>query len=191
MIKLLSGITIALPLIFVLSSCKTDLRTEQSSVSKNIHFKMPSGFIKISVPCESRLKYDRIIRHRSKNLEIRYLSFPWEMKDTGTSAESTRSFKEKTVELAGLISGPGEAMNFSQFRKEDAETEFNADMGVSVSLKAGKNFSQEYKYIILMGIHNKGYGHAYMIFLLNKLENTSREIGSAFHSLTFTEEKSR
>ncbi len=165
----------------------TGSASDRTSVKKKdiIEFTIPLGFVMSEITAESPLKYCRIIKHCSKKLEIRYLAY------TGTSSGDDPNFKEqefreKTMEIARIISAEGTDRKFSLFRESDANSEFNADMGVTASLKVNRNYSDNYKYIILVGMHRNGTGHAYMIFLLNNLNDTTDEIQSAFHSMKFS-----
>lgn len=180
-IKYVSIIQILSSLLFL--GCLHDNNTSVNIIQKPVNkivYKIPYGFEKKDSVGPKDLKYSMSLKHSIKKLEIRYIIIP---KNSSLKKSSNNSFRQKTEMITKYISKSNEEVKFTMFRHEDAKEEYNADIGVTASFRASRDF--DFKYIILVGMHRNDYGHAYTLFLLDNIKETQQEIQKAFHSMKF------
>jgi hypothetical protein len=82
------------------------------------------------------------------------------------------------------ISG-GQLPEYSTFNPEAVQKEFGADYGATVMVEVGEEFGQDYVYCLLVFIHKKGIGDAYIFYLADEPQLIPELMKPLFHSLKF------
>lgn len=160
-------------------------------------FTKPDGFEQVPVIDNNQVAYQYAMKYKGKNFEVRYSIMPLDsfvidynnsLKDTTKQViEPNRIFASMVVVTAmnasmGSDGGAGEPNNFN----EDAvKQEFNADEGKVIRFEPGKEFGQNYTIGMLVALHKKDVGDAYIFFLSDSKEGFTDMMMPAFHSLKF------
>jgi hypothetical protein len=157
----------------------------------------PDGLVETKVIANDQVGYDYAVKYKDKDFEVRYLIMPLDSfvidyeqskKDTSRKViEPNRLFNSMflvTAMNAGMGANDG-MPDIRQFDSAAVKNEFNADDGGTVFINAGKEFGQEYKYCMIVGIHKDNIGDAYIFFLSNTKDGFMERMTPAFHSLKF------
>ena len=154
------------------------------------------GMEETKIIANRQMEYEYAIKYPDKNFEVRYAIRPLD--------EHLRTYKEKlkNKEKGDVILDPnnyypsllqatilnisgGKLPEITEFGKKPVKSEFNADWGATAFVEVGKEFGQNYKYCLVVAIHKKNCGDAYMFYLSHEKRNFDQLVKAPFHSLRF------
>ncbi len=147
----------------------------QELLEKNqMEFTAPSDYTKIACIENRQMNYERAYKHPTENFEVRYAIRSHDL-------DISQSIFEATV----LNISGGELPEYTVFKPEAVQKEFGADMGATVMVEVGEEFGQDYVYCLLVFIHKKGLGDAYIFYLADEPSLIPELMRPLFHYLKF------
>lgn len=162
-----------------------------------LEYIQPDGLVETKVMANNQVGYDYAVKYKDKNFEVRYLIMPLDSlvmqynnskKDTSQTVIEPNNLFGSMFLVTAMNAGMGanEGMpNITAFDSVAVGHEYNADEGGTVFINAGKEFGQDYKYCMIVGIHKDNVADAYIFFLSNTKDGFMDMMKPAFHSLRF------
>lgn len=156
-----------------------------------IVFKMPDGFKNIPLVLEKRrlVDYQCVIKHKNKNLEVRYSLYPYTApvkEPNKVVIGSDSAYKQFTYSFLLAMAGDEEKiLKYIEFDKNAVKEDFNADLGNSNFLIPGSLFGEGYELAMGVALYKNGAGHAYITLLFDKYKDIEDVFSPAFHSLSY------
>lgn len=165
-------------LIYCQDSLKVDtsnkLTFEMLLDSTKMMFEAPKDFIEIEPIQNRQMNYEKAYKHPTERFEVRYAirrhNFGW---------------YHQMFEMTALNISGGRLPEYTNFGTEAVKKEFNADAGCVVTVLAGEEFGQDYKYCMLVYIFKKGIGDGYIFYMADDNEIIPDLMIPIFHSLRF------
>lgn len=142
--------------------------------SSHMTFETPKGYIEIDPIPNRQMNYEKAFKHPSKRFEVRY-----------AIRRHNYGWYRQMFEMTALNISGGRLPEYTNFGTEAVKKEFNADAGCVVTLLAGEEFGQDYKYCMLVYIYKKGIGDGYIFYLADDNKIIPELMLPIFHSLKF------
>ena len=157
----------------------------------NMTFENPIGLDAIKIIENDQMNYDYAVKYPTKNFEVRYAIRPlktllkdYKDKGTGGNVHPNNLYSTLFQTTALNISG-GQFPEINIYDKDAVKEEFNADWGASAFVQTVKEFGQNYKYCMIVGIHKDNFADAYIFYLSDNTEDFEKLAGPVFHALKF------
>jgi hypothetical protein len=158
-------------------------------------FQSPDSLVSTPVIYSHACSYEYAVKYPHKNFEVRYAIRPsdnlwkeYELNkksikkgDIETNPDSTFLSAFETI----ILNTSGSLPKITEFDKASVKSEFNADWGGTVAFQPRQEFSQKYKYCMIIALHKSHQGDAYIFFLSDSTEGFNELMAPAFHSLRF------
>ncbi len=151
----------------------------------------PVDFIEIKPKANPVLHYEKALRHRSGELEMRLIIRPLgrisiEYNDPhNASPEPNHLFPLLFESLLSELSRGGGNTHNSVYPQTQAKKLFNAGWASAAVFDVNPGFSETYSQALLIGIHKDGQADAYIVFLYNKPSDAKTLIQAAISTLSF------
>lgn len=180
---------------FVYKGIPKDFKT----VLKRAHmtFEMPEGMVETKVIDNNQVGYDYALKYPDKRFEVRYAIMPLDSlvmeyekskKDTNEQVIEPNNLFDKMLLVTAMNASMGASGGMPQIKEFDSaavKNEFNADRGGVVLVYVGKEFGQDYKYCLIVGIHKDNIADAFYFYLSDTTAGVDELMKPAFHSLKF------
>ena len=137
------------------------------------------------------LHYERALRHRSGELEMRLVIRPLgrisiDYNDPhNASPEPNHLFPLLFESLISELSRRGGNTHNSEYPQPQAKKLFNAGWASAAVFDVNPDFSDSYSQALLVGIHKDNQADAYTVFLYNNSSEAKALIQSALSTLSF------
>lgn len=155
----------------------SDSRFELLLDTNHMEFTVPPEYKEIACIENRQMNYERAYKHPKEKFEVRYAI-------RSHNLEIAQSIFEATV----LNISGGQLPEYSMFKPEAVQKEFGADMGATVIVEVGEEFGQDYAYCLLVFLHKKRIGDAYIFYLADDGQLIPELMKPLFHSLKFKQE---
>jgi hypothetical protein len=162
-----------------------------------LKFTATDGMKEVKTIPNDQVGYDYAIKYKDKDFEVRYLIMPLDSlvleyekskTDTTTKVIEPNQLFHSMFLVTAMNAGMGANGGMPEVKYFDSaavKNEFNADEGGTVFINAGKEFGQEYKYCMIVGIHKDNIGDAYIFYLSKTKDGFMDLMNPSFHSLRF------
>lgn len=188
--------------IIICSFVSDNLPKDFKAVLERAHmtFEAPSGFVSTKVIENDQVGYNYAMKLQDpdKKFEVRYLIMPLDsmildynesLKDTSRKVlEPNKLFRSMMLVVALNAAGgmtDGGYPDIESFDSAAVKNEFNADMGKVTFITLGKEFGQNYKACMIVGIHKNNVADAYYFYLAEEKSDIPELMKGPFHSLKF------
>lgn len=161
-----------------------------------VEYSMPNDFTQFELDINKRkdVNYLYSIKHKSKNIEIRYSLYPYQkgVKEPNRLILSSDKL-HKMFTYAVIMNIAGNEKNiegFYSFKDADAKKLFNADVAYFAAVKPESNFGKGYNKAIIIGIYKSHFGFSYHTILLeNDNIISDEELRRYIYSVKFKNNK--
>ena len=159
---------------------------ERSLATAKLTWKMPDGFVSVSVSENRAMNYDIAIKAKRVKLEARYaIRVPGpEIKHENTTAVRGTALSEGLFLATILNISAGNDAPITWFDPKAASAEFGTPEGATATFAPLADGWQGYKKCMMVGIEKDGAA-AYAFFLFDDLAAVDSELRKAFHALRF------
>jgi hypothetical protein len=160
-------------------------------------FDMPEGYTKTKIIPNEQQDYILALKSPDKKVEVRYAILPLDSmlarykrpRKTGETMLNPNNLHQTmlTVTMLNISMGAlqGDPPDPSVFDSSSVKNEFNADWGATVAVPAGKQFGQDYKYVLMFTIHKDDLADASVFYLAKDNTDIQKHFMDSFHSLRF------
>lgn len=144
----------------------------EMAINIGVEYSMPNDFTPFELDKNKRkdVNYLYSIKHKNKNIEIRYSLFPYQkgIKEPNRLILSSDKFhKMFTYTVVMNIAGNEKNVEgFYSFKDEDAKKLFNADVAYFAVVKPESTFGKGYNKAVIIGIYKSLFGFSYHTILL-------------------------
>lgn len=154
------------------------------------------GMEETKIIANRQMEYEYAIKYPNKNFEVRYSIRPLDEhirtykenlknKQEGDVFLDPNNYYSSLLQATILNISGGKLPEITEFGKKPVKSEFNADWGATAFVEVGKEFGQNYKYCMVVAIHKKNCGDAYIFYLSDEMRNFDKLIQAPFHSLKY------
>lgn len=147
---------------------------EEALASMGMVFQAPEGHIRTELRENRQMNWERSYRHPSEHFEVRYALRRHEY-----------TFVKQILLMTSLNISGGEEREPSWFHPEAVKAEFGADHGAAVGLPTGEEFAFGYGACIMVYLHKRGVGDAFVFYMADDLEAIPPLMRPIFHALRF------
>lgn len=160
----------------------------------NMEFSVPEGLVEVPPFKNDAMNWERSYQNRKGTFEIRYAIRPFdqamnqyrERGQIGRPAGSDPySFNKDTFESIVANTTSTSRTRSREFAKPSVQKEFNADWGATSTYPLNETFGKAHSHCLLVTIHKKGAGEAYIFFMGEDRAQVETEMADYFHNLTF------
>ena len=159
---------------------------ERSLATAKLTWKMPDGFVSVSVSENRAMTYDIAIKSKRVKLEARYairIPGPEVKRENKTPVRGT-ALSEVLFMVTILNISAGNDAPITWFDPKAASAEFGTPSGATAAFAPLADGWQGYKKCMMVGIEKDGAA-AYAFFLFDDLAAVDPELRKAFHALRF------
>lgn len=164
-------------------------------------FNMPDSLVEAKIIPNDQVGYIYALKYPGKRFEVRYALMPLDSlvmqyeaskKDTSMKVIEPNSLFDKMFAVTamnaagGMVDGGWPQVQY--FDSVAVKNEFNADKGGTIFIKPCKEFGQDYKYCMIVGIHKDNVADAYYFYLFDDKSALPALMKLPFHSLKFKAE---
>jgi len=162
---------------------------ERSLATAKLTWKMPDGFVSVSVSENRAMNYDIAIKAKRVKLEARYaIRVPGpEIKHENKTTVRGTALSEGLFMATILNISAGNDAPITWFDPKAASAEFGTPEGATAAFPPLADGWQGYKKCMMVGIEKDGAA-AYAFFLFDDLAAVDPELRKAFHALRFAAE---
>lgn len=168
-------------------------------------YSLPVGFTETDSIPNDEMEYDHAMKWKGGRLETRFALRPISQDDLEAYREWVEKgrpqdrimtdpnswFPYEFNAIALNIAGSGSVVEPEHFALDAVATEFGADAGMyTVIQDMSSDFAGDYTNCMMVGIHKKDVGQAYIFHLYNDFDGVQQGIELAFHALRFVSEDS-
>jgi hypothetical protein len=159
---------------------------ERSLATARLTWKMPDGFVSVSVSENRAMNYDIAIKAKRVKLEARYaIRIPGpEIKHENKTPVRGTALSEGLFMATILNISAGNDAPITWFDPKAASEEFGTPEGATAAFAPLADGWQGYKKCMMVGIEKDGAA-AYAFFLFDDLAAVDPELRKAFHALRF------
>ena len=159
---------------------------ERSLATAKLTWKMPDGFVPVSVSRNRAMNYDIAIKAKRVKLEARYAIrvLGPEIKHENKTAVRGTALSEGLFMATILNISAGNDAPITWFDPKAARAEFGTREGATATFAPLAGGWQGYKKCMMVGIEKDGAA-AYAFFLFDDLAAVDPELRKAFHALRF------
>jgi hypothetical protein len=156
-----------------------------------LQFDPPAGYVEAQLRPNSVLLYERALRSRDGQLEIRYLVRPLsrlqiDYEDPhGATPDPNHLFPLVFEAMATRLSA-GRHTPTREYPAEQARARFNADWAAAAVFDVAADFAADYQQGLMVALHRNRVSDAYMVFLFNEYATVKARIERGMRSLIFT-----
>jgi hypothetical protein len=160
-------------------------------------FDEPEGYKKTKIIPNEQQDYLYALKSPDKKVEVRYYIMPLDSmlakynrpREEGETMINPNNIHQTmlTVTMLNISMGAlqGSPPDPSIFDSTAVQNEFGADWGATVAIPAGKQFGQDYKFILMVALHKDNLADAYLFYLTNESKEIEKHLMESFHSLRF------
>jgi hypothetical protein len=161
----------------VVSDSIRPITFEELILRNNMSFTAPEGYTEIEPHENRQMNYEKAYKHPTEHFEVRYAVRSHEF-----------NFYVQMFEMTVLNISGGQLPEYTPFGTDAVKKEFGADAGATVFVSTGPEFSNGYKYCLLVYIHKTGVGDGYVFYMTDDNSIVSDLMNPIFHNLRFNED---
>ena len=144
--------------------------------ANHMEFTAPNSYKEIDCIENRQMNYERAYKHPKEKFEVRYAIRSHDLEIAPSVFQAT------------VMNISGEQLpkrHHYPMNPEAVQKELGADYGATVMVEVGEEFGQDYVYCLLVFIHKKGIGDAYIFYLADDPALIPELMRPIFHSLNF------